>query len=97
MPKDTTLAAFDRAHETGNLGAGVRIAREVFAAKMFSAQLEDEPSALVELLLGDRHRPQQMDTELWFWYCRQLFAALVMGIAIGQLVHPDVFLKDGAR
>jgi hypothetical protein len=37
-----------------------------------------------------------MTGDAWQYHCRQMFAALVMGIALGQLLHPDVF-TDGDR
>jgi len=33
---------------------------------------------------------------LWSNYTAHLHAAVAIGIAIGQLVHPDVFKKGGA-
>jgi hypothetical protein len=95
----TKTTAFDRAYKIGDLAAMVSLARTAFASKMFTGTLEDDPGALVGLLLDEETEtsPASLTGDAFDYHCRHLFAALAMGIAIGQLVHPDVFLKGGAR
>jgi hypothetical protein len=103
MPRKKTAqtTAFDRAYQAGDLAAMVALARTAFAAKMFTGALEDDPGSLVDMLLEEEEeqspRPAGMSGDAWDYHCRNLFAALAMGIAIGQLVHPDVFAKGSVR
>lgn len=42
--------------------------------------------------------PTKLDAEHnWAAYCHHINAAFALGIAIGQLVHPDLFKPGGAR
>jgi hypothetical protein len=102
MTKKTATAiqtAFAKANGVGDLPAAVQAARAAVKAELLTGNLDDDPSTLIELLRGDaRHdRPAGLSGEAWAYHCTDLYAALAMGIALGQLLHPDVFATGGAR
>ena len=59
--------------------------------------LSDDPCDLAERLAGGGFLREPNNAVGWDTFCAHLRAALAMGIAIGQLVHPDVFKTGGAR
>jgi hypothetical protein len=89
--------AFAKAHKAGDLSTAVQLARTAVTTSVFRGDFEDEPSSLAELLRGDAKRPSPMTGEAFEYHCAEMFAALAMGIAIGQLFSPDVFTKGGTR
>ena len=99
MATKHTQSAFEKANRDGDLSAAVQLARVAFKTKMFTGVLEDDPGSLVELLLDDESErpPAALTGEVFDYHCRHLFAAMAMGIAIGQLLSPDVFAKGGTR
>lgn len=88
--------AFAKAYKTGDLPAAVQAARVAFTEAFFSGALEDDPGGLAHLLTGDTDSPG-IHGDAFDYLCTQMYAALAMGIAMGQLVSPDVFAKGNAR
>jgi hypothetical protein len=103
MSKTTTKTAtvFDQACEEGDLPAGVALARTALANNIFTLTLEDDPHSIAALLTDDAEdhgRPAGMTGDAWDYHGRHMFAALVMGIALGQMLHADVFtMMDGGK
>lgn len=96
MPKldRSVQAEFEKAYKAGDLRAMVQLARETLATQLFTGRVDDDPGTLINLLRGERDR-EAGDPVVEQW--ADLFAALAMGIALGQLIHPDVFGIKGAR
>ena len=69
------------------------------SAAMFTGALDDDAGTLIRMLRPDDDdvRPPAMSEDARDYHWRELFAAVAMGVALGQLVHPDVFAKGGAR
>ena len=90
--------AFLAATKKGDLAAQVQIAREEAYALLNRSGLNSEEELNhVTALAGDFTRQASDDADRWFDYLRHLQAAYALGIAIGQLVHADVFTPNGQR
>lgn len=94
-PLTNTQRAFIAINKKGDLPAAVQLARTVVTTDLLNG-LIDDPCDLAERLAGSRLR-EPNNAVGWDTFCAQLRAALAMGIAIGQLVHPDVFKTKGGR
>jgi hypothetical protein len=101
MSKTTTTdytQNFAKAAKVGDLNAAVRAARAALGANLFTGRVDDDPGSLIDLLLGEDDRPRlTLSGDAWQQHCTQLYAAIAMGIAIGQLVHPDAFTMGERR
>jgi hypothetical protein len=97
MPNPATIESrFKKANDAGDLSAAVQLARAVVIENIWTGRIEDDPGSLTALLLGDDYpRPATIDRDGHEYVCAQTFAALAMGIALGQLLHSDVFTKGG--
>lgn len=96
MTTTTLQQQFAAASEKGDLVALVRLARtQARQILMLDGLDSEEEIDRIDALAGD-FKPGGV--EVWDTYTRHLKAAYVLGIAIGQLVHPSVFeTKSGAR
>jgi hypothetical protein len=87
--------AFLAATATGNLPAQIQLAREQARDLLMTSGLDAEDELThVAALAGECKRTAGED---WEGQCNHLKAAYALGIAIGQLVHPDVFRIGGTR
>jgi hypothetical protein len=91
-----TQRAFEPIEKKGDVIAGVAIARRLLRADLLVNGAEYDAPELAEKLAGPVVRGTD-GTMAWEDVCKQIFAAMVAGIALGQLVHPDVFTKNGQR
>jgi hypothetical protein len=58
----------------------------------------DDRLSYVGALTGIDHKQVAATQEAWDTYCQQMAAAFALGVAAGQLLHPDVFrVTGGAR
>jgi hypothetical protein len=99
-PNPVLHAAFERANKAGDLPAAVQLARQTLAKELFTGAVDDDAGTLINLLRGERERRAiqgAIPGDAWVEHCADVFAALAMGVALGQLVHPDVFKTGGAR
>ena len=95
MSKKTLHQQFLAASEHGDLPAQVQVAREAAVTLLNTSGLDQgEEFDQITALAGD-FKPAG-GSDAWDSYCQHLRAAYALGIAIGQLVHPDVF-KAGAK
>jgi hypothetical protein len=86
--------AFRPIHERGDIVAGVQLARSGLRCDLLKRGVDYDAPELAAKLAGPIRRS---DTGMeWNSFCEQVYAAMVLGIALGQLVHPDVFTKDRA-
>jgi hypothetical protein len=93
MSKKTDL--FIAASNTSDLAAQIRIARTEALDQVQGEGLRADFIDRIDRLAG-RFKPGG-GPDGWSKYCRHLDAAFALGIAIGQLVHPDAFSKPGSR
>src|SRR4051812_11788023 len=84
---------FRRAADAGDLRAQVHVARAEAVDLLSVGGLHSEEEFRSVAALAGAFPKHDIDT--WSDQCRHLKAAYALGIAIGQLVHPDVF-KSGA-
>ena len=88
--------AFKPIHEKGDIVEGVQLARYVIQRTLLKEGVDYDPFDLAEKLAGEMHRGPDGAVD-WETCGTWLYAAMVLGIAIGQLVDPSVFTKDGGR
>jgi len=87
--------AFMPINKSGDLPAAVTLARSVVTAALLSGDFDDDAPSHAARLAGEIERN---DTGVsWDTFFSHVLAALAMGIAIGQLVSPDVFKTGGAK
>lgn len=93
----TTLKQqFTTAVKAGDLPAQVAVARTAARQLLMHDGLDtEEELQQVQALAGEFTKTD--DLNAWEAFCRQLKAAYALGVAIGQLVHPDVFRQGGER
>jgi hypothetical protein len=91
------LAAFRAASEKGDLRAQVRIAGEMARHMVVADGIEQERMDAFNKLAGGKFEHAASSVEVWSSYCDHISAAYALGIAVGQLVHPDVFKTGGER
>jgi hypothetical protein len=93
---DITLEqrAFEPINKKGDVVAGVALARQLLRADLLVNGAEYDAIELAQKLAGPVERGSD-GTMAWEHVCKQTFAAMVAGIALGQLVHPDVFTANG--
>jgi len=96
-PLTKAQRAFIPIQEKGDLPAAVTLARSVVTGALLSGNFDDDVNGLAASLAGQVEPEPKHDDVVWSVFCEQLMAALAMGIAIGQLVHPDVFKTGRAR
>jgi hypothetical protein len=94
-----TSQAFVAADDAGNLAARVQIARAVARALIARRGVDADPFEAVDELAGGPFEPELAATtgDMWTAYGHHISAAVALGIAIGQLIHPDLFKTVGAR
>jgi hypothetical protein len=90
-------AAFVAACEAGDLLAQVRIAKKKALFLIMEDGIDQDKVDVIDALVGEPFVRGGADTQTWKSYCYHIDAALALGIAIGQLVHRDVFSTGGAR
>jgi len=94
-PRSTRVSLQDRfraASDAGNLAAMLALARgEALALIRAHGLATEDELERVNALAGD-FKPAGED---WFTYVRHVHAAYALGLAIGQLVHRDVFAHGG--
>jgi hypothetical protein len=95
-PLTKAQRAFIPINQKGDLPAAVTLARTVVSRELLSGAFEDDAPSLAQQLAGPIARDAHREVP-WDAVCAQLLAALAMGIAIGQLVSPDVFKTGGAK
>jgi len=88
--------AFGPINEQGDVVAGVALARRVLRADLLVNGADYDAPDLAQKLAGPVQRGPDGTME-WEHVCKHLFAAMVAGIALGQLVHLDVFTHEGRR
>jgi hypothetical protein len=90
--------AFQQASRKGDLPAQVRLARGTVTALILEGGIDADLVAPINRLAGGPFDPTRSTPagDLWSNDTAHLDAAVAIGIAIGQLVHPDVFKKGGA-
>jgi len=88
--------AFKPIHEKRDIVEGVQLARYVIQRALLKEGVDYDPFDLAEKLAGEMHRGPDGAVD-WETFGTWLYAAMVLGIAIGQLVDPSVFTKDGGR
>ena len=89
--------AFHKARAAGDIRTAVQLARTATVDHVLSGAAElDDPGVVMEALTGTDGVPfgltvptEQRHTDV--------YAAFVAGIALGQLLHPDVFKTGGGR
>lgn len=86
---------FTAANDKGDLVALLRLARTQAREILLVDGLDSEDEIdRINALAGD-FKPAGVD--VWETYCRHLKAAYMLGIAVGQLVHPAVFEEKGGH
>lgn len=84
--------AFLAALKVGDLPAQVRIAQIPAQFHILSRGIDNEPFDAINDLVGEPFEPGDARSRAWWGsYCDHLQAAFALGIAVGQLVHPNVF------
>jgi hypothetical protein len=95
--------AFMAASTKGDLAAQVRIARVSAREMIWLRGVDDENLHVMEELAGPFPDPGPPPGDArsravpWELYCHHINAAFALGIAVGQLVHPDVFTPGAAK
>jgi hypothetical protein len=99
MPDPLTKAqrAFIAINKRGDLPAAVQLARGVLIGGGLLNVGGDDPCAIAAELAGEVQERCTHGAVGWNVHCAHVMAAIAMGIAIGQLTHPDVFTKGGTR
>lgn len=89
---------FVAAATAADLEAQIRFARET-ARRLVLAGIDDGENLVhaIDELAGGTFESNLTTPggEVWTDYCHHLDAAFVLGIVVGQLVHPDLFKKGG--
>jgi hypothetical protein len=88
----TRQQAFLAAYTKGDLVAQIKIARTAAHYVILAHGVDADNLDTFAELAGPHTAIREED---WPDYCVHLSAAFAFGIAIGQLVHPDVFFKTG--
>jgi hypothetical protein len=94
-----TTQAFLKAERACDLATQVRLAREVVRKLIMVGGIDTTRLGPIDALVGRPFNalPVTDGSGLeWQDYSQHIAAAIAIGIAIGQLVHPDVFKKGGA-
>jgi hypothetical protein len=82
---------FAIADHNDDIPAAVQVARDVVKQAFLRGELEADVPALARLLMGDVDHQGVMTAEAWALSCQFMLAAFAMGVALGQLTHPDLF------
>jgi hypothetical protein len=91
----TRNQAFLKACTMGDLRAQVQIARAEARELIWVHGIDEDQLETIAQLAGEHLSAIGQDG--WFDYCAHLSAAFALGIAIGQLVSPDLFKSGGVR
>jgi hypothetical protein len=89
-PLTPTQRAFIPIQKQADLPGAVQLARAVVIRELLTGGFEDDAASLASKLAGEYVLTPNQEIR-WDMVCAQLLGALAMGIALGQLVHPDVF------
>jgi hypothetical protein len=91
----TQQQVFLEACTQGDLRVQVQIARAEARELIWIHGIDESQLEAITELAGEH--PSAIGQDSWPDYCAHLSAAFALGIAIGQLVSPDLFKPGGVR